>query len=348
VNKWTARNALIFAWVWTVLAVLFSLVSAASPGMTPLAGIVCLIAIGFWILRYRKRKAEMGGPKATSPTHRVLPGYFLIGSDGYPSTDIEGEFARATAIHKAIGRKPRLDEEIIVERIVANLVPEPTNKYDPNAVMVQIKGELVGYLARDDAARYRPALTEVMTHGYAPATAARIWASARQGRNGVKYVANVRVALNPPHLLVPLNDPPQSPYSLLPWGNSLQVTGEENHQDVLAGYLTPQGESVALGTLAVITGGTARAPKEVIEVRVDDRRVGQLTPGSSQHFIPTVRHLEAQGLSTAAWLRVKGNSVAAQVTVHATKAADLPATWLNAPQTIPRLRDPAAPALGEL
>lgn len=36
----------------------------------------------------------------------------------------------------------------------AVLVPEPANKYDPNAVMVQVDGQMVGYLSRVDAVEY--------------------------------------------------------------------------------------------------------------------------------------------------------------------------------------------------
>jgi hypothetical protein len=45
----------------------------------------------------------------------------------------------------------------------ATLVPEPTNPFDGNAVMVQIQGEVVGYLTRSEARRYQRqllALTE--------------------------------------------------------------------------------------------------------------------------------------------------------------------------------------------
>ncbi|MDX6286041.1 MAG: hypothetical protein QOG53_1526 [Frankiales bacterium] len=46
--------------------------------------------------------------------------------------------------------------------IVAVLVPEPDNPYDPNAIAVQINGNLVGYLARDVAAKYLPGLHAAM------------------------------------------------------------------------------------------------------------------------------------------------------------------------------------------
>lgn len=267
------------------------------------------------------------------------PEYPVIGADGYPSTDIEGEFARTSEIHLALGAKPRVDQEIIREDLTARLVPEPENAYDPNAIMVIVNRQHVGYLSREDAIRYHEVLTRVFDAGYAAATGCRIWASARKDwqTGKTRYVGNVRVALGEPHTLLPLNDPPTSGYSILPWGGALQVTGEEHYQDVLSNYINAEGDGIALGTLTVITGGTARAPKELVEIRIDGERIGQLTPGSSQHFLPAIRHLENQGLATVAWLRVKGSAIAAQVTIQATKSHEIPADWFSAPITIPRL-----------
>ena len=47
----------------------------------------------------------------------------------------------------------------------ALLVPEPSNPHDPNAVMVQIEGRLVGYLPRDEAVAYGPTLRELGERG---------------------------------------------------------------------------------------------------------------------------------------------------------------------------------------
>ena len=40
----------------------------------------------------------------------------------------------------------------------AKLVPEPDNPHDKNAVAVEVKGERIGHLKREDAAQYSPAL----------------------------------------------------------------------------------------------------------------------------------------------------------------------------------------------
>lgn len=227
-------------------------------------------------------------------------GYLLLGADGYPNTEVAGEFARMDNIHKAIGRKPKRDEEIERTELIAALVPEPTNAHDKNAVMVQINGQHVGYLEKEVAAVYVAAIRDVWDSGHVAATGARIWASARDSWDSsrkVKYVARVSIALNEPHLVLPMNEPPATAYSVLPWGAALQVTGEEHHQDVLSDFTNAVGDGIALGTLEVIEGGTVRAPKTLIEIRLDGERVGQLTPASSQHFVPTVRHLDSQGLT---------------------------------------------------
>lgn len=57
---------------------------------------------------------------------------------------------------------------------VAMLVPEPSNSYDRNAVMVQVDGDLVAYLAREDAVAYRSAVQAAASSGYVIACSARI------------------------------------------------------------------------------------------------------------------------------------------------------------------------------
>lgn len=266
--------------------------------------------------------------------------YWLIGSNAYPNTEVAGEFARMDSIHRAIGRKPKRDEEIVVESMTAELRPEPRNRFDSSAVMVVINGEHVGYLEKEVAAIYQPLLLRVTAAGHTPVTSARVWAAAREdwdSKRKTRYSANVRVALNEPHLLLPANEPPEGQHSLIPWGNGLQVTGEEDHQERLAAYLSGGSDVILLGTLAVIEVTAARSARTVVEVRIDGQRVGQLTPASSQHFVPTVQHLSARGVEAVAWLRVKGNPIAAQVTLQATKAHELPAAWLAAPASVPRL-----------
>ncbi|HKP20167.1 MAG TPA: HIRAN domain-containing protein [Thermoleophilaceae bacterium] len=56
----------------------------------------------------------------------------------------------------------------------AVLVPEPSNPYDPNAVMVQVDGQLVGYLSRGDAVEYQPVTRTLFERGEVIVCDARI------------------------------------------------------------------------------------------------------------------------------------------------------------------------------
>lgn len=55
--------------------------------------------------------------------------------------------------------------EALRHECLAALVPEPSNRYDADAVMVQVEGELVGYLSRGDAMDYGPAVRRFAERG---------------------------------------------------------------------------------------------------------------------------------------------------------------------------------------
>lgn len=149
--------------------------------------------------------------KASQPQRETRSQYLLLGATGYPNTEVAGEFARMDSIHKAIGPKPKREEEIERADLIASVVPEPTNPHDTNAVMVQINGQHVGYLEKEVAARYVSVIRDVWNSGHVATTGARIWASARESWDSsrkLKYVARVSIALNEPHLVLPMNEPP--------------------------------------------------------------------------------------------------------------------------------------------
>ncbi len=283
-------------------------------------------------------------PRLLRPGGDLAP-YILLGSDKYKATEVEGVFARTSEIAKVIksltGRVLRLDEEVEIPDVAASLRTEPANRYHRRAIMVIIDGLHVGYVAREDADRYHPSMSRIEAAGYTPTTRARLWAVQRQGWDGPPKVhARVSLALNEPHLLIPVNEPPTVAYSLLPWGNAVQVTGEENHLDAIAPHVNLGSESIAIGTLHRVETTSARGvAKQLVDVRIDGRAVGSLTATTSPHYLPTIQHLELGGLVAAAWVKVKGSAIAAQVTVQAARPPELPPEWFSAPtliQPLPR------------
>jgi hypothetical protein len=253
----------------------------------------------------------------------------LWGQRGWPSVDIVGESHYVDAIRDVFGREFRDDGCELTTS--AQLVPEPWNRHDRNAVGVWVSGRQVGYLSRDDAARYAPALSNLVADGRTPQVTARLWAASGYGdRAGL--TGSVRIDLAEPHLIVPANRTPGTAHRVLPAGNAIQVTGEEKHLDALLPWLRPEGECWVHVTLHEIQEPLARSTRELIEVRLDRAPVGRLTPKMSAELLPAVRHLAQAGHLTAARARVRGNRLKVEVVVHAARAHELPESWLAASQ----------------
>lgn len=94
-------------------------------------------------------------PQRRSQPHRRSVSAYLI-NPARPEAVLEvvGESNYQLALEAAGGG--RTSDGAAVRDQVALLIPEPNNRYDENAITVQIAGRLVGYLSREDAIAYRP------------------------------------------------------------------------------------------------------------------------------------------------------------------------------------------------
>jgi hypothetical protein len=79
---------------------------------------------------------------------------------GRANLEVVGESHYQGALWRLCGGT--LGDEVLCD-IIAVLVPEPTNPYDPNAICVQIDGAVVGYLPRERAREYLPGLKRAMS-----------------------------------------------------------------------------------------------------------------------------------------------------------------------------------------
>jgi collagen type III alpha len=217
-------------------------------------------------------------------------------------------------------------------------VAEPDNPHDRNAVAVLIAGQTVGYLPREDAPAYSRVLQRLASQGFVAQVSARIWASDfddyevdRRGNyvQSKRFGAGIKVDLGEPHLLVPGNMHPPGAHELLPLGGAIQVTGEEAHADVLAAYSGSAGEQWAYATLHEMTQQLARSTRTVVEVRLDDQRIGQLTPKMSGDLLVAIRHINESGGAAACRALVKGNRAAAQVTLYVQRSHELEDAWFD-------------------
>lgn len=268
----------------------------------------------------------------------------LWGQRGWASFDVVGESHYKQSIRSLFDSVPKGDGTELT--VTVQLVPDPRNKFDRNAVGVWAGPRQLGFLPRDEAVRYAPVIAGLVAEGWAPQVSARVWAAEWGSDYGTRgdFNASVRLDLAEPHLLVPLNEPPSGPHRLLPFGGSIQVTGEEQHLDALAPWLRPEGECWVHATLHEVTEQLARTSRTVVEVRIDDVRVGQLTPKMSGELLPAIRHLTENGLATGARAIVKGNRIKTEVVLHVVRAHELPQTWLSTVVATP-IRATAAPVV---
>lgn len=260
----------------------------------------------------------------------------LWSRQNWTNLDVVGESYRLKEIRRLFPRDLGPNDREYVG--TAELVPEPTNKFDPNAVMVVAGGIHVGYLPKEVSASYFPALTALIGAGLSPITSCRIWGyefedydvdtRGRETRR-TRFEAQARIALDDPHLIVPVNLPPTVPNRMLPRGNSLQLKEEEKHLDILAPLVGSQSEAWAYGTLHAIQATSGRTEKLLVEIRIDDQPVGVLTPAMSQHFLPVLNHLAALGEVATARVLLRGNALKVEAVLYAARSHEIGAAWLS-------------------
>lgn len=114
----------------------------------------------------------------------------LIQLDGEELIAAVGESQYQGALLSVCGGRPG---EPVSHDCTAVLLSEPTNPYDPGAVMVWSGGRHVAYLSRSDAAAYRPAIAAAAAVDHLIACPARI-----AGRGQAGETTNLGIFLHLP------------------------------------------------------------------------------------------------------------------------------------------------------
>lgn len=223
------------------------------------------------------------------------------------------------------------------------LIPEPDNRYDPWAISVRADNKTVGYIQRVDAPQWANVVRRVCASGHIPVVPGRIYAFERPdwenwdatGDPPKDFGATVQLKLGDPATALPLNNPPEVPHTLLPRSTIVQVTKENEHANSLLKFVPPSGYGLLIATLHEHLAASGRS---VIEVRIDDECIGQLTPQTSQRFLPLVQHLSRRNLLPACWADITGSAVAAEVRISAIKANEATPSVLDGDAIeVPRL-----------
>ena len=105
---------------------------------------------------------------------------------GSVTLEVVGESHRQDALWNIVGGR---STEHVRQGVVAVLIPETTNEYDPNAISVWVNGLQVGYLSRENAARYRPGLVALwQQHGKPIALEGAIVGGGRRPDGDIGYL----------------------------------------------------------------------------------------------------------------------------------------------------------------
>lgn len=265
----------------------------------------------------------------------------------FANVEVAGESHHEAALRAVLrGKGARLNDSQSVEiDAYARLVPDPRNRHDRNAVEVQVDGHTIGYLPREVAATHNRVLTQLVARGLQPVVGCRIWALEGQQYQGVDrrgrsvyqptLHARASLVLDDAELCVPANLPPLGRHRMLPHGGGLQVRGEEHHMDVLSPLVGEQGAAWAYATLAALRHETGRSEKTIVELNIDGRPIGQLTPAMSAHYLPAIEHLAKTGAATAAKVLLRGNKLKIEAVLHAARSHELDRTWFDGTPAAP-------------
>lgn len=96
-------------------------------------------------------------------------------------------------------------------------------------------------------------------------------------------------------------------------GSGIQVLKEKNHFDILCSHVPSDGVSLLLVSLHkeihTLKNGTQRP---LVDVRLDGKRVGELSNVTSARLLPLLEHTEAVCETALAFPKITGSALAAQ------------------------------------
>ncbi len=225
------------------------------------------------------------------------------------------------------------------------LVPEPFGQRGEWAISVRHTGRTIGYVGDADAPAWAGVVRRLIASGCVPTTGAQISLTENDYTeiDGDLW-ANVSIALGEPDQALPINDPPNAPYTLLPTSSFVQVTKEDQYYDALLKFVPPGGRGPLFVTLHERPAASTKS-KPLVEVRINDECVGQLTPQMSLRYLPMIRRLTERKLLTVSRGDIVGSAIAAEVRINGIKANEVDNDFLDVgiaqiPTLVTEERDP--------
>lgn len=262
------------------------------------------------------------------------------------TTDVAGEFFRQSAYEKIFQGLPKNGVWHNLD-LDAEIYPDPTNPHSRSgaAVSVWVQGHHAGFLDDENAARYSPMLRDLAeNHQQYLRVTARVSGYFQRDRG--KWHINTRLGLPEPRDVLPRNQLPDGDLELLPAGRVIQVIGEENHIDYLAGIVDPSGPSHFIATLRPIQMG-ARTFYDTVKVLIDGNEVGTFSRAMGEQTAALVKLIETAGKIPVARATIEGNALRVEVKVRMQRAAEFDHDRVSELQQIARERRASSNHRGE-
>jgi hypothetical protein len=232
----------------------------------------------------------------------------LIPDDGRYFQQVAGESYHVIEIKKLAKRYGGDGEHFVT----ASLTPEPTNKFDQNAIKVEIDGLLCGYIPKEETENLRPLVNLAQKQNRTLLAPAKLWSG--KSVYDDEWIASVSLSI-PWQIesVFPVNSVPEDAL-LWPRGGTIQVADEVSHLESISKILSlayVQGMCSAFLELRIITSENGR---EVVHIFSNDEELGSLSAQSSKKFTPALAKLPA-ATKCFAYSTIRGNSLAMEITM---------------------------------
>lgn len=271
-----------------------------------------------------------GKPERSAPTKRELAAERVEAQAedidaGLVEFEVHGESYRQDALAALAGPKRADGKQVLVG---VTLRCEPDNTYDVNAVRVEVMGQLVGYIGRDQAVMVSPAMQQacggaleargLIVGGWRDSDSEgsygiRVWVTGRDtNRLGIQLapkpvVEEQRIPTPTLPGCAPGErrlSPTQADIDAERWGSRVTVVGEEHYQDAVIAALPEGWDRHSCPVLVELDiarcNPHSKHDTPCVEARIARRTVGFFTPAMTERYAPLVEAAKRDGLAPTA------------------------------------------------
>lgn len=208
---------------------------------------------------------------------------------------------------------------------------------DGSRIRADIDGVTIGWVPMEMTDGYLPVLKSLHDTGHVAQVKARVQVfdtgGAPDGDEEVStfdpYVS-AYISLAEPHLLLPLNAPPEASFVELPEGRKQKVSVTATPAEFgSAPWIREEGAGWVYCLLRPRTEKLARTSRDVVDVRIGSTTIGSLTPAMSKNFLPLITLIVESGRLPVARGLVKGNHLQIEMNVAALKSSEVSQSWLR-------------------